>query len=142
MQLSFITYIALSSRFFLQVNAALQQLQIRGSSLGSNILKIEVEDLPSVFTYDVRLDEFWNPKTLFRTETDMSLEQAQLACKYELLLFRASFVCFETSNIDFVLARARLCGGADVMAFNFFPPARTFKRLRSRILCLPSAAPS
>ena len=100
MQLSFITYIALSSRFLLQVNAALQQLQIRGSSLGSNILKIEVEDLPSVFTYDVRFDEFWNPKTLFRTETDMSLEQAQLACKYDLLLLRASFFCFECGNID------------------------------------------
>lgn len=64
------------------VNAALQQLQIRGSSLGSNILKIEVEDRPAAFAYDVRFDEFWNPKSLFRTEIGMSVEQAQLACKY------------------------------------------------------------
>ena len=67
----------------MQVNAALQQLQIRGSSLGSNILKIEVEDYPTAFTYNVRFDEFWNPKSLFRTEIGMSLEQAQQACKYD-----------------------------------------------------------
>jgi hypothetical protein len=60
----------------------MQQLQIRGSSLGSNILKIEVEDHPAAFTYDVRFDEFWDPKSLFRTQTDMTLEQAQMACKY------------------------------------------------------------
>jgi hypothetical protein len=70
------------SLIYLQVNAALQQLQIRGSSLGSNILKIEVEDYPAAFSYDVRVDEFWNPNALFRTMTDMTLEQAQLACKY------------------------------------------------------------
>ena len=68
-------------RVDLQVNAALQQLQIRGSSLGSNILKIEVEDYPTAFAYNVRFDELWNPKSLFRTEVGMSLEQAQQACK-------------------------------------------------------------
>jgi hypothetical protein len=67
----------------LQVNYAFQALQIRGSSLGSNILKVEVEDYPAAFTYDVRFDEFWNPQSLFRTQTEMSLEQAQLACKYD-----------------------------------------------------------
>jgi hypothetical protein len=60
----------------------LQRLQIRGSSLGSNILKIEVEDHPAAFSYDIRVDEFWNPNALFRTLTNMTLEQAQLACKY------------------------------------------------------------
>jgi hypothetical protein len=63
------------------VNYALQQLEIRGSSLGSNILKIEVEDYAARFTYEVRTNEFWDPKSMFRTETDMSLEHAQLACK-------------------------------------------------------------
>ena len=88
MQLGCITNMALFSRFLLQVNAALQQLQIRGSSLGSNILKIEVEDYPTAFSYDVRFDEFWDPKALFRTETGMTLDQAQSACKYgEILVF-------------------------------------------------------
>ena len=60
----------------------MQQLQVRGSSLGSNILKIEVEDHPAAFTYDVRFDELWSPNALFRTQTDMTLEQAKMACKY------------------------------------------------------------
>ena len=72
---------------YAQVNYALQELQIRGSSLGSNILKIEVEDYPAAFTYDVRFDEFWNPQSLYRTQTEMTFEQAQLACKYDKYVF-------------------------------------------------------
>jgi hypothetical protein len=93
------------SPVYSQVNTALKQLQIRGTSLGSNILKIEVEDYPTAFSYDVRFDEFWDPKALFRTETGMTLDQAQSACKYGV--FKPCYE-FALNNMSvFVAARAR-----------------------------------
>ena len=86
-----------------QVNYALQELQVRGHSLGSNILKIEVDDYPAAFSYDVRYDEFWNPQSLFRTQTDMTLEQAQSACKYDKRGISNNF--FDVFNFGLVSAR-------------------------------------
>jgi hypothetical protein len=103
------------------VNAALQQLQIRGSSLGSNILKIEVEDRPAAFAYAVRFDEFWNPKSLFRTEIGMSVEQAQLACKYVAAHTPPPPPCPASARHALHLSQSELAWGRRCYGFQFLP---------------------
>ena len=121
------------------VNAALQQLQIRGSSLGSNILKIEVEDRPAAFAYDVRFDEFWNPKSLFRTEIGMSVEQAQLACKY--VAAHTPPPCPHPRVTFCVSARASWRGAGAATASSSCPHKLTTRRWRRATRCRRWAAP-
>lgn len=106
---------------YMQVNFALQELQIRGSSLGSNILKVEVEDYPAAFTYDVRFDEFWNPQSLFRTQTDISFEQAQLACKYDTHIWIQFNHFSELLNTGPCFSKSEIVWGHRCYGFQFIP---------------------